>query len=77
MPSASTKPDLRTSQEGGEPLKQVLLVVEKKVRNLEKRKVRIFGEFRPFRGKKQRLKRGGLNLGDETFFLPFVVGSGF
>lgn len=39
MPSASTKPDTKASPEASDPLKQVLLVVEKKVRNLEKRKV--------------------------------------
>ncbi len=39
MPSASTKPENRASPEAGDPLKQVIIVVEKKLRNLEKRKV--------------------------------------
>ena len=40
MPSASTKPENKAPPEAADPMKQVLLVVEKKVRNLEKRKVR-------------------------------------
>jgi len=38
MPSASAKLEKQASLEASEPLKQVLNVVEKKVRNLEKRK---------------------------------------
>ena len=38
MPS-STKPKNETSNEVQDPLKQALSLVEKKVRNLEKRKV--------------------------------------
>lgn len=38
MPAASTKPENKASQEATDPMKQVLLVVDKKVRNLEKRK---------------------------------------
>lgn len=39
MPSASAKLEKQTSTETSEPVKQVLTIVEKKVRNLEKRKV--------------------------------------
>ena len=39
MPSASTKPENKAPPEAADPMKQVLLLVEKKVRNLEKRKV--------------------------------------
>ncbi len=39
MPSASTKADVKTSQEATDAIGQVLNIVEKKVRNLEKRKV--------------------------------------
>ncbi|XP_060082581.1 caprin-1-like isoform X2 [Ylistrum balloti] len=42
MPAASTKPD-KASYEANEPIKQVIQVVEKKVRNLEKRKVKLDG----------------------------------
>ena len=42
MPSASTKPENKAPPEAADPMKQVLLLVEKKVRNLEKRKVPIF-----------------------------------
>lgn len=38
MPSASTKPENKTSAEAGDAMKQVLIVMDKKVRNLEKRK---------------------------------------
>ena len=41
MPSASTKPENKAPPEAADPMKQVLLLVEKKVRNLEKRKVSI------------------------------------
>ena len=39
MPSASTKPETKASVEVTDPIKQVIVIVEKKVRNLEKRKV--------------------------------------
>lgn len=39
MPSASAKLEKQTSTETSDPVKQVLTIVEKKVRNLEKRKV--------------------------------------
>lgn len=39
MPSASAKLEKQTSTETCDPVKQVLTIVEKKVRNLEKRKV--------------------------------------
>ena len=39
MPSAVMKPDKNATVEAEEPLKQIINVVEKKVRNLEKRKV--------------------------------------
>ena len=39
MPSASTKADVQASQDALDPIKKVLTVVDKKVRNLEKRKV--------------------------------------
>lgn len=39
MPSASAKLEKQTSTETYDPVKQVLTIVEKKVRNLEKRKV--------------------------------------
>ncbi|XP_069132405.1 caprin-1-like isoform X2 [Argopecten irradians] len=42
MPAASTKPD-KASFEANEPIKQVIQVVEKKVRNLEKRKGKLDG----------------------------------
>lgn len=41
MPSASTKADVQTSQEVVDPIKKVLNVVDKKVRNLEKRKLKL------------------------------------
>ncbi|GAB6033232.1 hypothetical protein CHUAL_012836 [Chamberlinius hualienensis] len=41
MPSASNKLEKQASLEVGEPFKQALTVVEKKVRNLEKRKARL------------------------------------
>lgn len=41
MPSASTKADVQTSQEVLDPIKKVLNVVDKKVRNLEKRKLKL------------------------------------
>lgn len=40
MPSASTKPETKASVEVTDPTKQVIVIVEKKVRNLEKRKVK-------------------------------------
>ena len=39
MPSASTKADVQAPQDALDPIKKVLTVVDKKVRNLEKRKV--------------------------------------
>ena len=39
MPSACTKPDKKASVEAETPLKQAINLIEKKVRNLEKRKV--------------------------------------
>lgn len=39
MPSASAKLEKQMSTEIFDPVKQVLTIVEKKVRNLEKRKV--------------------------------------
>ncbi|CAL1279425.1 unnamed protein product [Larinioides sclopetarius] len=38
MPSASTKLEKQTSMEAFDPMKQIVTIVEKKVRNLEKRK---------------------------------------
>ncbi|GIY78391.1 hypothetical protein CEXT_741794 [Caerostris extrusa] len=38
MPSASTKSEKQTSMETFDPIKQIVTIVEKKVRNLEKRK---------------------------------------
>lgn len=38
MPSACTKPENKASSEATDPIKQVLNVIDKKVRNLEKRK---------------------------------------
>lgn len=38
MPSASTKAENKVCLDAGDPMKQILIVVEKKVRNLEKRK---------------------------------------
>lgn len=40
MPAASTKAENKIPMDSGEPLKQILGVIEKKVRNLEKRKVK-------------------------------------
>ncbi len=45
MPSASTKPENKASPEAGDPLKQVIVVLEKKLRNLEKRKVLIWFSY--------------------------------
>ena len=39
MPAASTKTENKVSLDAGDPMKQILIVIEKKVRNLEKRKV--------------------------------------
>lgn len=39
MPSASSKPDNKGSVEPTDPMKNAITVIEKKVRNLEKRKV--------------------------------------
>lgn len=41
MPSASTKADVQASQDALDPIKKVLTVVDKKVRNLEKRKQKL------------------------------------
>lgn len=38
MPAASTKTENKVSLDAGDPMKQILIVIEKKVRNLEKRK---------------------------------------
>ncbi|KAK3593904.1 hypothetical protein CHS0354_011508, partial [Potamilus streckersoni] len=38
MPAASSKAEIKASLEVNEPIKQALAVVDKKVRNLEKRK---------------------------------------
>ncbi|GFU12595.1 caprin-1 [Nephila pilipes] len=38
MPSASTKLEKQTSMEAFDPIKQIVTIVEKKIRNLEKRK---------------------------------------
>ena len=39
MPSAATKLDKAVSPEASDPIKQIIGIVDKKVRNLEKRKV--------------------------------------
>ena len=39
MPAASSKPDNKGSLEPIDPVKNIITVIEKKVRNLEKRKV--------------------------------------
>ncbi|KAL4224651.1 positive regulation of dendritic spine morphogenesis [Mactra antiquata] len=41
MPSASTKVEIPASSEASDPFKKVLTVVDKKVRNLEKRKLKL------------------------------------
>ena len=46
MPSASSKPDKPAPVGAEEPIKQVVTIIEKKVRNLEKRKVKFRGEIR-------------------------------
>ncbi|XP_062610340.1 caprin-1-like [Saccostrea cucullata] len=43
MPAASTKQETKTSPEAADPMKQVLIVMDKKVRNLEKRKGKLDG----------------------------------
>ncbi|XP_048779649.1 caprin-1-like isoform X2 [Ostrea edulis] len=43
MPAASTKQETKTSPEAVDPMKQVLIVMDKKVRNLEKRKGKLDG----------------------------------
>ena len=46
MPSASTKADVQAPLDALDPIKKVLTVVDKKVRNLEKRKVSEICELR-------------------------------
>ncbi|KAL5007767.1 hypothetical protein ScPMuIL_016573 [Solemya velum] len=43
MPAASTKPEIKASAEAPNPIQQAILLVDKKVRNLEKRKTKLDG----------------------------------
>lgn len=45
MPAASAKAEIKASHEVFDPIKQALILVDRKVRNLEKRKVRKYTEI--------------------------------